>query len=137
MFRSCGLQPAGEVMYEVIMILWEREMAAEPNIGGSGLPEFAVGLGLLGRGEADSKWTLSMPKSSDIDQGIFQATGKATAKTARIFFVNSVTAALKLINHGALTNRTDIVFHSDNAWLEMIHSVLICRLSPMDSFHSV
>lgn len=129
-FRTGSLPSAGSPTYEVITLLSEPEMTAEPSIGGSGLPEFAVGLGLLGRGEADGKWTLSMPKSSDIDQGIFQATGKATAKTARIFFVNSVTAALKLINQGALTNRTDIVFHSDNAWQEMIDRGLISRRSP-------
>lgn len=95
-------------------------MATEPIIGGSGLPEFAVGLGLLGRGEAEGKWTLSLPGSSDIAQGMFQATGRVAAKTAQIFFVNGVTAALELIKQGALTNRTDIVFHSDNAWQEMI-----------------
>jgi hypothetical protein len=129
-FRSGCLPPAGSKIYEVITRLSEPEMAAEPNISGSGLPEFAVGLGLLGRGEVEGKWALSLPGSSDIDQGMFQATGRVAAKTAQIFFVNGVIAALELIKQGALTNRTAIVFHSDNAWQEMMDRGSASRRSP-------
>jgi hypothetical protein len=59
-----------------------------------------------------------------------QATGRVAAKTARIFFVNGVTATLELIKQGALTNRTDIVFHSDNAWQEMMDRGSATRRSP-------
>src|SRR5207248_9630618 len=62
-FRSGCLPPTGSQTYEVITRLSEPEMATDPNIGGSGLPEFAVGLGLLGRGETEGKWTLSLPGS--------------------------------------------------------------------------
>jgi len=130
-FRSGRLPPAGSQTYEAITRLSELEMAAEPNIGGSGLPELAAALGLLGMGEAEGKWTLLLPRSSDIDQGIFQATGTVSAKTTQIFFVNSVSAALELIKQGALTNTTNLVFHSDDAWQQMMDRGSASRRSPM------
>jgi hypothetical protein len=121
LFRRGDLPAAGSQNYEVISPLSAPEMAADPNIDQSGLPELAIGLGLLGRGEAQGKWTLSRPSGLDIDRGTFQATGTwASAKTAQIFFVSGPTAAIELINRGALKNDYDIILHSDDAWQRML-----------------
>jgi hypothetical protein len=121
LFRRGDLPAAGSQNYEVISPWSASEMAADPNIEQSGLPELAIGLGLLGRGEGQGKWTLSQPSGFGIDLGTFQATGTwASAKTARIFFVRSATVAIELINRGALKNSNDIIFHSDDAWQKML-----------------
>lgn len=121
LFRRGDLPSAGSQNYEVITPWSASEMAADPNIDHSGLPELAIGLGLLGRGEAQGKWTLSLPSRLDIDLGTFQATGMwASAKTVQIFFVRSAAAAIELINRGALKNDNDIIFHCDDAWQKLL-----------------
>lgn len=117
LFRRGCLPDLASEGYELISPLPVSDLAADPNTNQSGLAELAVGLGLLGRGEAQGKWTLSLPGAWDVDQGMFQAKGSwAAAKTSQIFFVSSATAAIELINQGALKSGNDSVFHSDNAW---------------------
>lgn len=129
MFRTGFLPPAGSQLYEAITNLSENEMATEPNLAGSGLPELALALSLLGRGEEEGKWSLSLPAAT-IDGGIFEATGTVSMKSAQIYFVSGVTAALELIKQGALTNSADTVFHSDDAWQQMVESGAYGRRSP-------
>jgi hypothetical protein len=138
LFRRGDLPAVGSQNYEVISPLSAPEMVADPNIDQSGLPELAIGLGLLGRGEAQGKWTLSGPSGLDIDRGTFQATGTwASAKTAQIFFVSSPTAVIELINRGALKNDHDIIFHSDDAWQRMLDLEYGSgsRRTPTGTFH--
>jgi hypothetical protein len=121
LFRHGDVAPASSQEYEVISPWSVSEIAADPNIDQSGLPELAIGLGLFGRGVAQGKWTLSPPSRADLGLGTFQATATwASAKTRQIFFVRSATAAIELINRGALRNGNDIIFHSDDAWQKML-----------------
>jgi hypothetical protein len=120
MFRRGELPPSGSAKYEVISPLSAPDMANDPNIAESGLLEMAVGLGLLGRGQTDGKWTLAPPASAGVEYGVFQATGAWTAtKMAQIFFVRSAPAAIRLIDQGALKNENDIILHSDDAYVGM------------------
>jgi hypothetical protein len=136
MFRTGCLPPVGSQVYEAITNLSESEMVTEPNLAGSGLPELALALSLLGRGEEEGKWSLSLPGVLTIDRGIFEATGTVSTKTAQIYFVSGVTAALELIKQAALTNSADIVFHSDDAWQQMMESGAPGRRSPRGTSYS-
>jgi SIR2-like domain len=116
LFRRGELPPAGSEKYEVISTLSAPEMETDPNIAESGLPELAVGLGLLGTGHADGKWMLAGPAGDRVENGIFQV---SATETAQIFFVRSAPAAIRLIDQGALKNDNDIILHSDDAYLGM------------------
>ena len=86
-FRSGRLPPAGSQTYEAITRLSELEMAAEPNIGGSGLPELAAALGLLGMGEAEGKWTLSQPGHRKLIREFFRLPVQCPQRLPRSFLL--------------------------------------------------
>jgi hypothetical protein len=135
-FRTGFLPATGSQVYEAITSLSETEVVTDPNLAGTGLAELALGLSLLGRGEEEGKWNLSLPGALSIDQGIFEATGIVSKMTAQIYFVSRTTAALELIKQGALTNSASIVFHSDDAWQQMTERGGPGRRSPKGTFFS-
>jgi hypothetical protein len=76
-------------------------------------------------------YQISLENFRSIDRKVeVRLDGTVASKTAQIFFVNGVTAALELIKQGALTSRTDKVFHSDSAWQEMMDRGSAYRRSP-------
>jgi SIR2-like domain len=131
LFRRGDIPAPGPQHYEPISLLSVEEMAGDPNVDQSGLPEFAIGLALIGRGNALGRWTLSMPAGLGVEHGIFQATGVwTTAQPAQIYFVSSAAAALELLKRGVITHGNDIIFHSDDAWKQMMENGGAGRRSP-------
>jgi hypothetical protein len=120
LFRRGDQPPADCDGYEAISPLPIQEMTADPNVLNSGLPELAVGLALLGRGEAAGKWSLSLPPAAEITCGALQATGTWDgARATQVYFVNGTAAALELMKRGAFAKRNVVVIHSDDAWNRM------------------
>jgi len=134
LFRRGEIPPPGSGSYEMMTTLSIHEMMADPNISNSGLPELAVGLALLGRGEPTGKWSVSLPAADSIEHGVIQATGTwITATPAQIYFASSAAAAIALIEHGATTTGNVVIIHSDDAWQRMNDTGTAGRRSPIGS----
>lgn len=120
LFRLGDPLPPDSETYEPITPLPIQEMMADPNIQSGGLPEFAVALALLGRGEAEGKWMLSLPAAPNIEYGALQATGTwLGAAAAQIYFATTAAVSLELIQRGATAGDNIVVLHSDDAWERM------------------
>jgi hypothetical protein len=135
LFRRGDIPAPNSEKYELITPLSLQEMSADPNLlQQSGLPELAVGLALLGQGDADGKWTLSLPAALNIEHGALRAIGTwASAEARQIYFVSSAAVAIELVKRGGITRDNVLIIHSDDAWKEMSDAGLTSHRSPTGS----
>ena len=123
LFRRGELAAPGHRRYEPIAPFSLQELPADPNVLHSGLPELAVALALLRRGEAAGKWNLSLPTAEDIQNGALQAIGTwPGAKPAQVYFVSGAASAIRLIESGAGAAENLVIVHSDDAWKRIAHA---------------
>jgi SIR2-like domain len=131
LFRRGDLPPPDNDKYEPITPLPLQEIAADPNIQNSGLPELAVALALLGQGESEGKWRLLLPGALDIQRGVLQAIGTwGGAKAAQVYFASNAAAAIELVKRGATASDNVVIIHSDDAWQQMIEDGATSHRSP-------
>ena len=72
------------------------QIAGDPSLATSGLPELAVALGVLGVGEAEGKWTIARADPGQPTSGALQVTPTGGTVAQRLFFVANTEAALQL-----------------------------------------
>jgi hypothetical protein len=108
LFRE-GRQPsAGEGLYSPLSPSATAATLADPGLGASGIRQFALGLGLLGLGEAAEQWTCTAPSTR---RGTVLVT--SPARSAEIFFAANAAAATNLVLNGWVSEDQDaIVLHS-------------------------
>jgi len=81
---------------------------ADPGLAASGIRQFALGLGLLGLGQAAGQWTCTAPS---VGFGTMRVT--SPARSAEIFFAANAAAATNLVLNGWVSEDQDaIVLHS-------------------------
>lgn len=117
LFRD-GATPAVGSTYQPLGPWALHEMAGDPGINSSGLPEFAASLGLLGDGVTDGEWNLVLPPE-DEGRGAFRIVfPDDPARGADIYFAGNAGAAVNLISSGAIAadNHDVVIVHSDYAF---------------------
>lgn len=83
----------------------------DPNVAASGLPEFAVGVAILGHGEAIGAWACSAASPAAHTSGAVRVTG---SREVEVFFAATAKAAAQLLAHGHIDTTDDVVLiHSD------------------------
>lgn len=91
------------------------QMAADPNVATSGLPQFGASLALMGDLQRDGTLTMAEPVTAF---AALSAKGSyAGANLRPLTFVGGAAAAFSLQSQGAFDNRDAIFIHSDGAFL--------------------
>jgi hypothetical protein len=123
LFRD-GVTPANPAHYQRLGQWALHEMAGDPGIARSGLPELAIGLGLLGDGEAEGQWKLMLPPETTGRGAISVVSLENPAQSADIYFVGTAGAAIQLLSHGAIGDENEdvVVVHSEHAFKESFRS---------------
>ncbi len=86
-------------------------LANDPNVTASGLPEFAVGLAILGHGHARLAWTCEATTPSTHSSGALRVSG---SRSVEVFFAATAKAAAQLLAHGHIDTAAEVVLiHSD------------------------
>lgn len=86
-------------------------LANDPNVTASGLPEFAVGLAILGHGQARLAWSCKATAPSTHSSGALRVSG---SRPVEVFFAATAKAAAQLLAHGHIDTAGDVVLvHSD------------------------
>lgn len=114
LFREGRLPNTGATSYRPLGIESVNQIANAPDMVTSGLPEFAVALGLLGLGEQVGNWTITLSDSTKRDAGVLQAT-PIGGTGQKIFFAANSDAALQLYING--------IVHDDEANAVIVHSM--------------
>jgi hypothetical protein len=112
LFRDGRTLPAGGGIYSPITVSPVQRSVADPTLPSSGLPQFALGLALLGRGQGEGFWTCATNDPSDPKSGTVRVAGNT--RTAEVFFVATAQAAARLVQAGhAAEDDEVVVLHSD------------------------
>ncbi len=116
LFRE-GAAPTGVSTYQRLWQWALHEMAGDPGITSSGLPELSTSLGLLGDGEAAGEWKLALPPEDEGRGALRVVSPEDPAHAADIYFAGSTGAAVSLMSSGAIAedNLDVVIFHSDHA----------------------
>ena len=77
------------------------QIANDPNLQNSGMPELAMFLGAAGLGTAEDGWTLSQPVGGP-DAGSFSISTPASGTPQKVFVVSNHETVSKLVGDGAL-----------------------------------
>jgi hypothetical protein len=100
-YRPLGLQPIAEI-------------AGDPAVVTSGLPELAAALGALGLGQAGGDWVLGRADPAEPRFGAMTVTRAGASVAQRVFFVANVEAALQLYHGGVIQDDEPdaVIFYS-------------------------
>jgi len=80
----------------------------QPGLAAGGMREFAVALGLLGRGTVAGTWTLKVPDPADPTGGVLRVT--SSSGTTRVFFAANSGAAVQFEVSGTVSaSEPDVV----------------------------
>jgi hypothetical protein len=110
LFRD-GHAPSGGAIYSPVTISAVTKSLGDPALPSSGLPQLALGLALLGRGQADRLWTCAISDPSNPKSGAIRVSG--AMRTAEVFFAANAQAAvgLALAGHASLDDEA-VILHS-------------------------
>lgn len=104
-------QTNGAGLYSPLTSTPRPVLLGDPNLVSSGLCGFALGLGLLGYGQAAGLWTCSVSSAPIVGDGVLKIT--SPARTAELFFTASPQAAAQLFIQGHVSHDEDaILVHS-------------------------
>jgi hypothetical protein len=98
-------QTAGTGAYEPLGVHTVAQIPVDPSNSTSGLPEFAVALGILGLGETAGHWMLERTKSTAPVRGAVVVAQRGGSPNQRLFFVANQEAALRLHMSGAVGDK--------------------------------
>ena len=96
LFREGRLIEPGAPAYRPLGIEPVNQIAGDPSLVTSGLPELAVALGLLGVGEAEGEWTIARADPAQPTSGALQVKPTGGVVAQRLFFVANTEVALQL-----------------------------------------
>jgi len=88
--------------YEPLGVHAVDQISVDPNNSTSGLPEFAVALGILGLGETEGRWIVERANSTVPAHGAAVIAPSSGGPKQRVFFVANQEAALQLHLSGAV-----------------------------------
>src|SRR5207237_8618576 len=96
--RDLRALPPGAGIYKPVTVSPVQRSVTDPTLPSSGLPQFALGLALLGRGQEEGFWTSATNDPSDPKSGTVSVAGNT--RTAEVFFVATAQAAARLVQAG-------------------------------------
>jgi len=111
LFRD-GCLPTTSFPYQPLSTRPAHHVALDAGLRSSGVPEFAIALGILGLGAEAKAWALSVSNTSQWPRGALRATALGSAP--EVFFVANSHAALVLQNNELVTDDDDalLIFSS-------------------------
>lgn len=123
LFRDGAARP-GVSTYQRLGRWAVHEMAGDPGITSSGLPELATALGLLGDGAAAGEWKLVLPTEDEGRGALRVVSPDDPAHAADVYFAGRAGAALNLMSSGAIAedNLDVVIVHSDHAFTDSARS---------------
>ncbi len=112
LFREGRCPAAGSRAYQGIGAAPRHQIAADPGIPTSGLPELAAAIGLLGSGDLAGSWTLDIGGLPNCKDGVLIA--GPPDRRARIYFAANSQAALTLESEGIVAedDGAAVIVHS-------------------------
>ena len=102
LFREGRSLEAGAPVYRPLSIAPVNQIAGDPSLVTSGLPELAVALGVLGVGEVEGEWTIARADPAQPTSGAVQVNPTEGDVAQRLFFVANTEAALQLHLDGVI-----------------------------------
>lgn len=111
MLRNGGLPDAVNGSYSPITTEPLHRMPADMTLSGSGVCQFAIASGLIGLGLARGLWTAAKADMADNTSGAIVLNGRSGP--AKIYFVASAQAAIRLGTNGLIADNDDaVIIHS-------------------------
>jgi hypothetical protein len=111
LFRDGRVPTAGAGVYSPVTVSAVTRSLGDPALPSSGLPQLALGIALLGRGQAEGLWTCAVTDPADPKSGAASVT--SVVRAAEVFFAASGQAAarLALAGHVAQDDKA-VIIHS-------------------------
>ena len=111
LFRDGRASPPGTGIYNPVTVSAVTKSLGDPALPSSGLPQLALGIALLGCGQAAGFWTCAVGNPSDPKLGAVSVAG--STRTAEVFFAASAQAAARLTLAGHATHGDEaVILHS-------------------------
>ncbi|WP_267396527.1 MULTISPECIES: SIR2 family protein [unclassified Sphingomonas] len=111
MLREGATPAAAEGIYPPVTPDPVDRMPADPQLGASGVCEFALASALIGVGLQRGLWTATAPDSAAADSGALVLTGRSGP--AKIYFVANSRAYIRLGTNGLIADNDDaVIVHS-------------------------
>jgi hypothetical protein len=97
-FRG-DMEAAAKKIYRSVSVHPTGQIANDPNLQISGMPEFAVMVGIIGLGHDSDGWVLSQP-SGALQQGSAVISSPASVNPRKLFAVSNYETLSKLVGEG-------------------------------------